>query len=150
MISVAPSGVFFGVVSGVARPFREAGIDVRDELPEDAPAGVARFDGNPERLRVDSQALGLGGLDVAGTARAPVVVGTWESTMSPPEIVRIDPANGRRTALTRFNADRVAAIDWQPVREFCRLFYGVWNLSWALDTQWEADVFQAAEVVGIA
>ena len=60
----------------------------------------------------------LGGLDVAGTARAPVVVATWESAMNPPEVVRIDPATGRTTPLTRFNAERVAAIDWQPVREF--------------------------------
>jgi dipeptidyl aminopeptidase/acylaminoacyl peptidase len=60
----------------------------------------------------------LGGLDVAGTARAPVIVGTWESAMHPPEIVRIDPATGRTTPLSRFNAERVAAIDWQPVREF--------------------------------
>lgn len=73
--TVASTGVFFGVVTGVARPFREAGVDVRDELPWDAPAGVARFDGNAERLRVDSKALGLGGLDVATGATVSNVVG---------------------------------------------------------------------------
>ncbi len=48
------NGVFYGVISGVARPFREPGIDVRQPLPADAPCCVARFDGNPERIRVDS------------------------------------------------------------------------------------------------
>ena len=38
----------------------------------------------------------------------------------------------------------------EPVREFCRAYYGVWNMSWALDTPDEGDVLHAAEVVGIA
>jgi hypothetical protein len=50
------NGVFYGVVAGVPRPFREAGIDVNDPLPDGAPCCVPRFDGNPERLRVDSDA----------------------------------------------------------------------------------------------
>ena len=48
------SGVFYGVVTGVARPFREAGIDINDPLPAGSPCCVPRFDGNPERLRIDS------------------------------------------------------------------------------------------------
>jgi hypothetical protein len=48
------NGVFYGVLAGTSRPFREPGIDVRDELPAGAPCCVPRFDGNPERLRVDS------------------------------------------------------------------------------------------------
>lgn len=48
------NGVFYGVVTGVARPFREPGIEVPDPLPSGAPAGIPRFDANPERLRVDS------------------------------------------------------------------------------------------------
>lgn len=49
-------GVFYGVPTGVARPQREPGIPFWIELPAEAPTGVARFDGNPERLRVDSNA----------------------------------------------------------------------------------------------
>lgn len=49
-------GVFYGVPMGVARPMREPGIPLLDALPAEAPAGVPRFDGNPERLRVDSNA----------------------------------------------------------------------------------------------
>lgn len=51
-----PSGIFFGVIDGVARPFREPGIAAPDPLPSGAPATVPRFDGNPERLRVASSA----------------------------------------------------------------------------------------------
>lgn len=48
------NGVFYGVVSGVARPFRSPGIDVSQPLPADAPCCIARYGGSPERLRVDS------------------------------------------------------------------------------------------------
>jgi hypothetical protein len=63
------------VVGGVARPFREPGIDVHDGLPADAPAGVPIFDANLERLRVDSTALGLAALDVATGATVANLVG---------------------------------------------------------------------------
>ena len=52
------NGVFYGVITGIARPFREAGIEIFDPLPPGAPLTVPRFDANPERLRVDSRALG--------------------------------------------------------------------------------------------
>ena len=54
--TVTSTGVFYGVVTGVARPFREPGINASDPLPAGAPATVPRFDENPERLRVDSDA----------------------------------------------------------------------------------------------
>jgi hypothetical protein len=49
-------GLFHGVLDGLPRPFREPGIPLLDPLPPDAPPGVPRFDLNPERLRVDSNA----------------------------------------------------------------------------------------------
>jgi predicted extracellular nuclease len=54
--TASSNGVFYGVVTGVARPFREAGIDINDPLPAGSPCCVPRFDGNPERIRVDSDA----------------------------------------------------------------------------------------------
>ena len=48
------NGVFYGVVTGVARPFRRPGIAAALPLPSGAPCCVPRYDGNPERLRVDS------------------------------------------------------------------------------------------------
>ena len=59
-----------------------------------------------------------GGLKVEGSAASPAISATWESAISPAELGRIDVATGRWTALTRFNADRLAQIDWQPLREF--------------------------------
>ncbi len=59
------SGVFYGVITGVGRPFREPGIEFPDPLPAGAPANVPRFDGNPERLQVDSDALGGAKIEVA-------------------------------------------------------------------------------------
>jgi predicted extracellular nuclease len=69
------NGVFFGVVAGTPRPFREPGVDVRDTLPEGAPPAVPRFDGNPERIRVDSDALGGARLDVGTGALVAGLVG---------------------------------------------------------------------------
>lgn len=48
------NGVFYGVIGATARPFLEPGIDVRQPLPAGSPCCIPRFDGNPERLRVDS------------------------------------------------------------------------------------------------
>ena len=59
-----------------------------------------------------------GGLNIGGAGAVPTIAATWESAVSPAEVGRIDPATGRWTALTKFNADRVARIDWQPLREF--------------------------------
>ena len=56
LTAVSPTGAdaaFFGILSG-PRPFREPGIPLPDPLPAGAPSGIPRFDGNPERLRVDS------------------------------------------------------------------------------------------------
>lgn len=60
-------GVFFGVVTGVARPFREAGIQAPDPAPAGAIPPIPRFDSNPERIRVDSDALVGGPLIDVGT-----------------------------------------------------------------------------------
>jgi predicted extracellular nuclease len=64
--TVASSGVFIGVVTGVARPFREPGIAISDPVPAPNPANVPRFDENPQRIRVDSDAQpGTTAIDVA-------------------------------------------------------------------------------------
>ena len=47
-------GTFYGVASGTARPFREPGLHVLEPAPQRAAANVPVFDGNPERLQVDS------------------------------------------------------------------------------------------------
>ena len=48
------NGQFYGVISGVARPYREPGINISDPVPPPNPLNVPRFDENFERIRVDS------------------------------------------------------------------------------------------------
>lgn len=50
------NGVFYGVITGVARPFREPGIEAPGAIPA-PPCCIPRFDANPEKLRVDSDGL---------------------------------------------------------------------------------------------
>ncbi|MEP7213873.1 MAG: hypothetical protein ABI791_12390 [Acidobacteriota bacterium] len=56
--SADPDGVFFAVVKGLPRPFREPGLDIREitdreKLNKELPR-LQIFDGNPELIRVDS------------------------------------------------------------------------------------------------
>ena len=74
------NGVFFGVVTGVARPYREPGVQLPDPLPPGSPPGVPRFDTNPEILRVDSDAAGHAPLDVAAGAVVGGLVGPLDYT----------------------------------------------------------------------
>jgi predicted extracellular nuclease len=70
------NGTFYAVVTGVARPFREPGIQVPDPLPSGTPCCVPRFDSNPERLRVDSDGLvGAAQLEVTSGATIANVTG---------------------------------------------------------------------------
>jgi hypothetical protein len=70
------NGVFYGVITGIARPFREPGIQVPDPLPAGSPCCVPRFDLNPERLRVDSNGqVGAATLEVATGANVTGLVG---------------------------------------------------------------------------
>ena len=48
------NGVYYGVLPSVLRPFREAGVELPAPLPPGSPCCVTRFDGNPEKIRVNS------------------------------------------------------------------------------------------------
>jgi uncharacterized protein len=67
------NGVFYGVLPGVNRPFREPGLEVFEAAG--APATIPVFDANPERLRVDSDALGHAAIDTAPGATVTNIVG---------------------------------------------------------------------------
>jgi dipeptidyl aminopeptidase/acylaminoacyl peptidase len=60
----------------------------------------------------------FGGLSVAGSSRAPVLVARWESAVSPPELVRVDVRNGSHRPLTTFNEGVLAGVDMPPLRSF--------------------------------
>lgn len=73
------NGVFYGVVPGIPRPFREPGVQLPDPLPAGSPGGVPRFDANPERLRVDSDGqAGAQRLDVGASATVTNLVGVLD------------------------------------------------------------------------
>ena len=67
---VTSSGVFYAVLTPTARPRREAGLDLplesafANRCASGPPCAIPIFDFNPERLRVDSDALGAPRLDV--------------------------------------------------------------------------------------
>ena len=69
-------GDFYGVITGVPRPFREPGIELPYAVPTPypsgaAPASVPIFDANPERIRVNG--LGLtGSVDLQVSSNAVV------------------------------------------------------------------------------
>jgi uncharacterized protein len=52
------NGVFHAVVTGVPRGYREPGVQQPDPLPAGSPAGVPRWNTNPEVFAVSSGALG--------------------------------------------------------------------------------------------
>jgi dipeptidyl aminopeptidase/acylaminoacyl peptidase len=60
----------------------------------------------------------IGAFDVGGRGAAPIVAGTWESAVNPPELVRIDASSGARKPLSTFNTERAAQVDWRPLQEF--------------------------------
>ncbi len=74
--------------------------------------------GGDARLAFEMTAGAYTDLAIAGQASSPVLVAKWESAVNPAEIVRLDPAAGRHRPLSEFNAQRVAEIDWRPVRHF--------------------------------
>ena len=116
------NGLFFGVISGVARPFREPGIDQQDVLPPGTPPGVPVYDGNPERLRIDSDAIGAPALDVTSGAVVTNLTGpldwgfrTW-SILPDPEVpvgvsgigaaMPLPPAGINEFTVASFNLER--------------------------------------------
>lgn len=74
-----PNGVFYGVLTGLPRPFREPGIEVSDEMPAGSPCCVPRFDSNPERLRVDSDGQeGTSAIEVSSGSRLTNLTGVLD------------------------------------------------------------------------
>jgi predicted extracellular nuclease len=100
--------VFYGVIEGLARPFREPGIRADDPPPPGSGVTippVPRFDGSPERLRVDSDArIGAVILDVATGASVTGLVGpldysfrTYSVLPDPPSVSPPPVATGGMT-----------------------------------------------------
>ncbi len=76
----ASNGVFQGVITGLPRAFREAGIQAPDPAPGGTIPPIPRFDGNPEVIRVDSDALGNPAIDAGTGAVVSNLVGPLDYT----------------------------------------------------------------------
>jgi hypothetical protein len=81
------NGRFYGVVTGVARPFREPGLDITDLTYGSFPAGVPLFDSNPELLYIDSLAFGGPAIDLTSKATVTGLVGVMDFSFGSPEIL---------------------------------------------------------------
>jgi dipeptidyl aminopeptidase/acylaminoacyl peptidase len=61
---------------------------------------------------------GYTALDIAQKAAKPILIGAYGSSVSPTEIVRIDPAQRTHVNLTRIDTAAAAAIDWRAPENF--------------------------------
>jgi dipeptidyl aminopeptidase/acylaminoacyl peptidase len=75
-------------------------------------------DGGEVRLAMDMTRGVYTNLRIPRKAASTIVIASWESAMNPPEIFRLDLNERMQKPLTEFNAERVAQIDWQPLRHF--------------------------------
>ncbi|MDQ2947972.1 MAG: lamin tail domain-containing protein [Acidobacteriota bacterium] len=118
------TGMFFGVITGVARPFREPGIQLPDPLPAAAPCCVPRFDSNPEILGVNSLGqTGSTAIDVSTGATVTSIVGPLDfaeryytidpDPATPPVVTNntltftaVPPASSSELTIASFNMQR--------------------------------------------
>jgi dipeptidyl aminopeptidase/acylaminoacyl peptidase len=74
--------------------------------------------GGEVRLALDMTRGVYTNLKIPQKTSPTILIANWESAINPPEIFRLDLSSKSQQPLTNFNADRVAQIDWQPLRHF--------------------------------
>ncbi len=120
--TVSSSGFFFGVIPGIPRPFREPGIEVTLNVPAGSPPNVPRFDTNPERLEIDSNAQpGAAIIDVTAGSTVSNIIGpldyaftTWSiypDAATPPTVTNLQSA--KPVAPATFNELSIASFNMQ-------------------------------------
>jgi dipeptidyl aminopeptidase/acylaminoacyl peptidase len=75
-------------------------------------------EGGKPVLAVEPATGGYTSLEIPFKASRPVLIGGYGSSVSPTEIVRIDPAQRSHVNLTQVNTAAAAAIDWSPPQHF--------------------------------
>jgi dipeptidyl aminopeptidase/acylaminoacyl peptidase len=88
----------------------EAGHEKLFSLPTAAPGEI--------RIALEMKLGAYTNLAIPSKAPQTHLIANWESAVNPAEVVRIDVTVGRHQALTTFNEERVAGIDWQPLEHF--------------------------------
>ncbi len=121
--TVSGNDVFYGVVTGVARPFREAGVNISDPLPAGSPANVPRFDENPERIRVDGDGQpGTTAVDVAAGTVIPNVTGPLDYQFRAytilPDTTLVPGTQPGSTAAPAPNANELTIVSFNMERFF--------------------------------
>lgn len=101
------NGRFYGVVTGVPRPFREPGVSITDTVYGTLPAGIPTWDSNPELLYFDSLVFGAPAIDVTSNATLTNLSGVMDFSFGSPEFL-IDAAN-RPTVTGLMTAQAVPA-----------------------------------------
>ena len=81
------NGQFFGVVTGIPRPFREPGISINDVTFGPIPAGIPIWDSNPELLEIDSVSLGGTALNVTSNSTVTGLTGVMDFSTGGPDIL---------------------------------------------------------------
>jgi dipeptidyl aminopeptidase/acylaminoacyl peptidase len=74
--------------------------------------------GGEVRLAMDMTRGVYTGMKIPQKASSTIIFANWESAMNPPEVFRLDLKSKTQQPLTTFNAERVAKVDWQPLRHF--------------------------------
>lgn len=134
------NGTFYGVISGVARPFREPGIETPDPAPSGSPCCIPRFDGNPERLRVDSDSLnGAAAIDVTTGAIVTNLTGPLDYAFRTYTIL---PDPGSAISVT----GNISAIP-VPVPDADEFTVGSFNMERFFDTTDDAGISDVALTV---
>lgn len=118
----ATDGVFFGVIAGTPRPFREAGLDALTIIMDKLPSTIPMFDMNPELLRIDSDSqIGSKPIDVTSGATLKNLMGVVDYSFksytilvdasNPPSVegnktfVPTSPAGEREVTVGSFNIE---------------------------------------------
>jgi dipeptidyl aminopeptidase/acylaminoacyl peptidase len=78
---------------------------------------VAAAGGKPAAV-IEPETGGYTALVIPQKAAKPALLASYGSSVSPLEIVRIDPATRRHTGLTHFDTAVAATLDWQPPQHF--------------------------------
>ena len=73
--------------------------------------------GGPARPVLETKGA-FGGIEVPKVREPAAIFAAWGTAIRPAEIVRVDPAAAQQRALTSFNSEKAAALDWQPLEEF--------------------------------
>ncbi len=74
--------------------------------------------GGEAKVAFDMQSGLYSNLVGADKASSPMLIASFDSAVSPAEIVRIDAQRGGHRALTSFSTDKVAAFDMAPLEHF--------------------------------